>query len=183
MNSTTNWNEVDDLKEFEKLPAGGYICGITKVEDVADRQYLRIEYDIAEGEFKNYFRNLNESLGFWAGNFIRSYTVKAQGFFKAFLTAVEKSNHTFKVIDFNNDERKLKRMYVGLVLGEEEYLNAKGEVKTRMYVAETRSTQAIKDGDFKVPEFKKLKTTPPTNSKPAEVDFEEIGADDGDLPF
>ena len=37
-----NWKNVEEAKEFEKLPAGGYICGITAVEDVPEKEYLRI---------------------------------------------------------------------------------------------------------------------------------------------
>ena len=48
-----DWNNVEEAKDG-RLPAGGYICGITSVEDVANSEYLRFEYDIAEGEYKNY---------------------------------------------------------------------------------------------------------------------------------
>ena len=47
--------------EFARPTAGGYICLITNVEDVpmnaqGKGDYLRIEYDIADGEFKGYYK-------------------------------------------------------------------------------------------------------------------------------
>ena len=28
-----DWSKVEEAKGFEKLPMGGYVCGITAVED------------------------------------------------------------------------------------------------------------------------------------------------------
>ena len=51
-------------------------------------------------------------------------------------------------------------MQIGFVIGEEQYMgrdkNGAPKVKVRTYVAERRSVQTIKDGDFIIPEFKKL---------------------------
>lgn len=167
-----NLDNVQEAGDFNRLTPGGYICGITRVEDVPEREYLKIEYDIAEGEFKNYFRQLFEKFGFWGGSFIRSYKDNALPFFKAFTTAVEKSN---KGYEFDYDEHKLVRKYIGLVLAEEEYISKYGEIKTRLYVASARSIDAIKQGDFKVPELKKLRQEQTTDYQPA--------LDDSDLPF
>ena len=81
-----NLQNVEEAKDFERLPAGGYVCGITAVEDVADKEYLKIEFDIAEGDFKNYYRDLYQSKAFWGGNFVKSYKDKALPFFKGFIT-------------------------------------------------------------------------------------------------
>ena len=119
-----DWNQVNEAQEFEHVTPGGYVCGITSVEDVpinpntGKGDYLKIEYDIAEGSLKNYYRSLYNSKGFWGGSFVKSYKETALPFFKAFKTAVENSN---KGYTFNNDEKTLVRKLVGLVLGEEEY--------------------------------------------------------------
>lgn len=148
-----NLSEVEEAQDFEKVTPGGYICGITAIEDVAEKEYLRIEYDIADGKLKNFYNKLYNSQGFWGGNFIRSYKAKALPFFKGFITAVEKSNSGYK---WNNDEKTLVRKLVGLVLAEEEYRSNKGELKTRLYVAAVKSIDKIKSGDYKVPDLKKL---------------------------
>ncbi|WP_099206199.1 hypothetical protein [Scatolibacter rhodanostii] len=177
-----NWNDVEEAKEFSRLPVGGYICGIVRVEDFPDKEYLRIEYDIADGEFKNYYREQQQKFPDWnwGGVLIRSYKEKAQPFFKAFLTSVEKSNSGYK---FGNDENTLSRKMVGLVLGEEEYSKSKGGIGTRLYVAEVHSTQAIKDGKFEIPKLKTLSgsAAPATTNSSG---FQEIdGLSDEDLPF
>ena len=151
-----NLNNVQEAQDFERVKPGGYVCGITAVEDVPSKEYLRIEYDIAEGNLKNYYRNLYNSKGFWLGNFIRSYKDSALPFFKAFITAVEQSNMGYH---WNNDEKTLTRKLIGLVLGEEEYKANDGSVKTRLYVARVTSAEKIRKGDFTVPPLKKLAGT------------------------
>ena len=170
---------VQEAQDFEKPTPGGYICGITAVEDVADKEYLKIEYDFAEGPLKNYYRGLYEAKGFWGGTFVKSYKEKALPFFKGFITAVENSNKGYK---FKNDETTLKRRMVGLVLGEEEYVGKDGTVKTRLYVDQIHSVDVIKKGDFKIPELKKLPATAGSSSKPSDFVPTPL-ADDDDLPF
>ena len=51
-----DWNNVKE--NGSQLPAGGYVCGITSVEDVPEKEYLKFEFDVAEGEYKNYYRAL-----------------------------------------------------------------------------------------------------------------------------
>ena len=148
-----DWNNVKEAEEFERLPAGGYICVITGVEDFPDKEYLKIEFDILEGEHQSYFTRMAASLNFWAGNFIRSYKPKAQPFFKGFLTAVKQSNPGFV---FNNDENNLLSKRVGLAIGDEEYVGQDGKVKKRYYVEAVRSVDAIRKGEFKIPELRAL---------------------------
>jgi hypothetical protein len=152
-----NLENVEEAKEYQRLVAGGYICKITKVEDTPDKEYLKIEYDIEQGEFKDYFKNLFAAKNFWGGRFIRSYKESALSFFKSFTTSVENSNNGYK---FDNDETKLVGKLVGLVLGEEEYNANDGSVKNRLYVKETRSVDSIKKGDFAIPDIKYLVNKP-----------------------
>ena len=84
--------------------------------------------------------------------------------FKGFVNAVENSNKGFK---FDFDEKKLVGKQVGIIVGLEQYLNQKGQVRERTYVSAVRSVDTIKKGDFKVPELKKLDPTK-TTSKPTE---------------
>jgi hypothetical protein len=170
-----DWNNVQEAKDFERVPPMGYICEITAVEDVPEKEYLRIEYDIAHGDFRGYYRQLYASKNFWGGNFIRSYKETAQSFFKSFLTAVKESNPGYI---FNDDERSLRGKKIGLVLAEEEYTKSTGDIGTRLYVAETRSIAKIIAGDYKIPDKKKL---PGQAESPK---FTPVADDDdGELPF
>lgn len=179
-----NLQNVEEATEFERVVPGGYVCGITQVTDVPEKEYLMIEYDIAEGPKKNYYRQLSDAKGFWGGKFVKSYKEKALPFFKAFITAVERSNSGYT---WDNDETKLKRKLVGLVFGEEEYRKNDGSIGKRLYVDQIHSVDKIRNLDYVIPELKRLSApsiTEPTtfSSAPSfEGDFEEI--DDDDLPF
>lgn len=171
-----NWNEVEEIKDSKQLPAGGYVCGITAVEDKPDKEYLYLEFDIAEGEFKNYYRGLYERRGFWGAHFIKSYKEKALGFFKKMLTAFESSNKGFV---FTNDEKTLKRKLIGLVIGYEEYIGNDNTVKQRITVTDFLPVEDIRAGRFDVPALKKLVEDKPQSA------FDAFSAieDDEDLPF
>lgn len=180
-----NWDNVQEAAEFERPVSGAYIVRIVNVEDNEEKEYLKVEYDFAEGSFKGYYADLYKNMGFWGGNFIRSYKEKALPFFKQFKTCLEVSNRGYFF-----DEDRLHDMcgkLVGVVLGEEEYRKKDGGIGQRLYVAQIRSVKAIETGDFKVPDLKKLApgTTAPATAAPAGygTGFAELSDDDGELPF
>ena len=86
--------EVREAGDFSKPAAGAYICKITAVEDIEDREYLKITYDIDQGEFKGYYTEAREAHPdwLWMGAYARSYKPTALGMFKRFCTAV--TGHT-----------------------------------------------------------------------------------------
>ena len=57
MKTIPNYNNIDPNEggSFGNLPEGGYVCVITKVTDKPDKEYLEIEYDIAEGDFAGWW--------------------------------------------------------------------------------------------------------------------------------
>ena len=175
-------SRVEEAKEFERVVPGGYVCGITKVTDVPDQEYLMIEYDIAEGPKKNYYRQLNEAKGFWGGKFVKSYKEKALPFFKGFITAVENSNPGYC---WDNNELNLKRKLIGLVLGEEEYRKHDGSVGKRLYVDQIHSVDKIRSLDYRIPELKRLAAStviePAVFSAATCCDFENV--EDDEVPF
>lgn len=175
-----NWDTIQD--EIRRPVPGGYAAKITRVEDDEDREFLKIEWEFADGDFKGSNQETKNAFGFWPYAFIRSYKDTALRFFKGFKTAVENSNPGFV---FNNDPQSLVGKFIGVVLAEEEYVSKTGEVKTRLYVAEQRSGKAIREGDFKIPEMKRLDpgklnnyAAPTQGFAPVETDFNE-----DELPF
>jgi len=170
-----NWASVEGNQEFKRLTPGGYVCVIVNVEDFEDKEYLKVYYDVMLGEFKGYYKQLYDAKQFWGGNFIKSYKETARSFFKGFLTAIEKSNSNFIADQFDNDISRLKGNYIGLVLGEEEYISNENKIKKRIYVAEVRSVEKIKSNDFKIPELKRVELNT--------SQFVENTIDDDDLPF
>lgn len=160
MKPITNIASVQEAGDSKRLPAGGYICKYTNVEDNPNKNYLYMEFDIAEGDFKGYFADLDERAGFWAGKCYRSYKENALPMFKRMCSAVTKSNKGF-IFDGNQhcDESTLVGKKVGMILGEEEYIGNDGSTKTRLYVAREVDIADIKAGKFKIPELKKLNNT------------------------
>ena len=157
---------VQEAGEFNRPGAGAYICTIVKVEDVSDKEYLKVTYDIADGEFKGYYSEMRENNPdwSWAGAYVKSYKVAALPMFKRFCTAISRSNGNF-VFDGNTvnaDEQTLVGKKIGLLFGEEEYYGNDGEKKTRLYVNREFSIDKIKDQ--KVPELKKIKEDTPRES-------------------
>lgn len=156
---------LDNVQEFTRFrnPVGGFICVIKSVEDVPEKEYLRVGYDIAEAitpdqqEFVGMYEKRKKERDFDYPSTIVSYKEQSLPFFKGFVTALEESNKGYK---WDNDEQKFVGMQIGFVIGEEQYMgrdkNGAPKVKVRTYVAERRSVQTIKDGDFIIPEFKKL---------------------------
>lgn len=175
-----NLNEVEEAKDFVTLKAGGYVCIITSVTDKADKEYLKFDFDIKEGEFKNYYTDLFESKGFWAGNFIKSYKESALPFFKKFITAVEKCNPGYV---WNNDETQLENKLIGLVLGEEEYENNNGDIKTKLIVTDIKPIEDIKKNNYKIQPKKVLKDNKPASFGHEYDGLEPAQIDDDSLPF
>lgn len=178
--------------EFKRLPAGGYICKIVDVEDCPqgfDKKnptrgnYLWVVYDIADGEYKGFYSDDWGKEHPYAHRYVRSYSEKALGMFKGFLQAVDESNNTdfVKAAEKGFNEKELVGKLIGLVIGYEEYVASDGEIKERAYVNANRSVSAIKSGDFKVPELKKVKDpVVPTNTAPVDG-FAPLN--DDDIPF
>ena len=161
MKPISNYENVQAATgDFNRLPAGGYICRITLADDVpldantGKGDYLKIEFDVASGEYKDYFEKQYERFAsFWGGSFIRSYKETAAGMFKHFINCVEESNAGYK---WAWDEKSLVHKYVGVVLGEEEYRKNNGEIGVKLVVKDIKTTEQILKGDFKVPAIKKL---------------------------
>ena len=176
---------VQEAGEFTRPSAGAYICGIVKAEDFSDREYLKITYDIIEGEFKGYYKEMrkNNPDWLWAGAYVKSYKDAALPMFKRFCTAVSRSNGNF-VFDggnINHDEKTLKGKKIGLLLGEEEYEGNDGNVKTRLYVVREFSVNKL--ADQKVPELKKLAKSTTQSSADSDGWVDVSDSDDEEIAF
>lgn len=184
MKKISGYDKIQESGSFKKLSPGGYVVKILDVTDVPDKEYLKVSFDVCEGKDKDFFaneyKNDTREEKRWpnAGSFVRSYKEKALPMLKGFTTAIENSN---KGYTWDFDEKKLKGKIVGLVIGEEEFVNSSGKLRTRTYVSAVRSVDVIRKGEFEVPALKKLDATKATSasSKPAEPfvnPFENDGA-------
>lgn len=173
--------------EYERLEAGGYICKIVSAKEEkskSGKKMLVIALDILEGDKKEFFRNrfnenTNPNKKWPAGAIYRQMLEgeKAVGFLKGLMTSLEASNEGFK---WDWDEKKLANLKCGAIFGEEEYEKMDGSVGTSTKVKFIRTVKAIQDGNFKVPELKKL----PQKGEAFEDFVNSISSDnDDDLPF
>lgn len=153
MKPIENWDLIDEAGEFKKLPAGIYLIQFTGVLNVPEKEYLETTCDIAQGDYKGYFKNLVASGLKDRSRFIRSYKQSALSFFKGFITAIEKSNDNFK---WDWDENKIIGKKAVGVFAEEEYIDQEGNIKVRTKLHEVRSIPAFKEGKVKIPELKKV---------------------------
>lgn len=168
---------------FRKLPAGGYVCRIVTVEDTPAKEYLRVVYDIAEGEYAGFYSDDWGKDHPYAHQVYWSYKEKNRKYFKANMGAVDKSNGTEfnKALEGNKEfnERALIGLQLGLLIGYEEYQTDRGDIRQRTTVAGARSVQTIRSGEFEVPPLKRLDGE---KEPQAPVDG-FIPVNDSDLPF
>lgn len=175
--------------EYEKLPVGGYVIGILDAEiqtiPSTGNQFLLLKFDIAEGEYKNYYSKQYKESSLPDKKFkgvFRLYIPKDDGSdmdeftkkkFNTAIYAVEDSNINYHW-DWN--EKSLIGKKVGCIMYKKEWeYNGKTGFATAPYGF--RSVNDIEDGNFKIPKPKKLQ-------KAAEFekvdlsDYTEILADD-----
>lgn len=182
-----NWNMIEESTPGTMLEPGGYVCRITAVQDVPEKEYLWIVYDVTEGDKAGIYNGLGVSDD-WKHRFTRSYKDSAEGMFKAFLNRLEESNkrgpRPFNVDQWQVycDERQLVGLEVGLVFGKELYTNDKGEDKERTVVSYVVASQDIRNGDFKVPDVKDRRENPAA-SRPASAPAVGGSIYDEDTPF
>lgn len=173
MNKIPAYATTQAAKEFNRMPAGGYVCIIKKVEDHPEKEFLTVEVDVAEGEYKNYALDTMERAGFWPLKFNRFYGSKSLKFFKAFIEAIEQTNNRYT---WNWDEQSLVNKGIGIVFQDEEFEKKDGRIGTRLVPYLFITATRIREHDYIVPAPKLI------NHVTATPTFEEE-VDDGTLPF
>lgn len=175
------------IKDFDKVQAsgkrlapGGYVLKITGVTDVADKEYLEMVFDIAEGPEAGYFKNETPENDY--KHSIRvSYKPTAQGLFKRFTLIIDNANGTniTDQIKKGFPEQQLVGKIVGAVLYYEEYETNRGEVKEKLSkLCEFYEPDRIRKSAFNVVETKKLKEDSNKSPVPGFTPY-----NDDDLPF
>ena len=193
------FGDYDQTKGYsdggEQLPRGGYVCKIigAKVQENEYGQSIKIAFDIAEGEHKDYFQkkydaNTNEDKK-WPGTFLLNVPsddgTPQDGWtkrrFRTFTDALEDSNAGYH---FDWDETKFKSKLVGFVFNYREWKAPDGRYVMSPNVAKTTSVDKIRKGSFKVPEDKLQKKSFDSPGQIGTGDFNIIpeGVDE-EIPF
>lgn len=156
--------------EFSKLPAGGYVCHIVNAEitnSKAGNPMLVLYIDIIEGEFARHFRDAFDRVRSsrpdikWDNSGIYRQLIfdksgKVSSFFKGLLTCIEKSNNRFYFNPRTFDEQILRGCIIGFIFAEEEYQKKDGSIGSRTFAKFPKPADDIRQGNFTVPELKKL---------------------------
>lgn len=181
-------NYNDD--SFEQLPAGVYCCKICQVKDEPDKEYLYVEYDIAEGDHAGYFERLSDRAGFWGGKIFLSYKDKAESFFKRALKAINATNGSYLFNPFsdgkNADEKTLIGKTFWVVLHEEEYEKSDGTTGSRMTASATAflNESQAKEGKFNKKLLDKVAARKSTTTSPSSTDVPDfLDSSSVDNPF
>ena len=173
----------------EPLPAGGYVAKIlnAKVEEYSWGEKLVISFDIAEGEYKDFFRkqyneNTREDKK-WKGNFRLTVPQENNQYFDSqkrtfgnAIWAIEESNPGYHW-DWN--EAELRGKMVGVLFRNYEY-DVDGRQGWSTECCTFVSVEDVRTGNFKQPKDKPLKNKAVNNSDYG--DFVAV-TDSDDLPF
>lgn len=154
MEKINNWDNIEakGITDFVRLNAGGYVGIIKNAEEYTSEttgnKSLKIECDIAEGNFKDYFQksydnnqNMDKKWDINSTRFL-GLSENALPFLKGFITAVENSNVGYK---WDWDEKKLIGKKVGLVYQYEEYEKQDGTKAVKTKLNQFRSIDKIDD--------------------------------------
>lgn len=172
----TEWQNIEPSSVFTPLEPGGYVVRIISTEDVVDREYLKICFDIVEGEFTDYFRERFARFGGgWpnSGTLYRSYKQSALGMFKRFISCIEQSNPGFS---WAWCESALNGADFGVVMVEDSYTDSQGAKHQALKAKEIYTVEQIHKNEFYMPMQKKTIEQHDTFTELADVD-------DSALPF
>lgn len=192
----TNWNDVKEFSDRQKLPLGAYVCKVKKavVQETEWGEQLCILFDIAEGEYSGFFSNefsanTNPDKK-WKG-VLKQWLPKDNGTekdewtkssLKGMITAFEKSNAGYHW-DWN--EASLTGRLIGILFRNEEW---EYEGKSGWAVRPFRaiSVDSVLEKTFTLPKDKPLKKESVTSGYvnapvPDSYGFTDITSDD--IPF
>lgn len=145
--------------DFERLPAGPYVATVTDAIDNAQREYVEVVYDIAEGERKGYYGDDWGRDHPYAHHFFLPYrTEGGQRMTKGRLEAIQASNAGFDPFAAWDADRldMFRGRLVGINLQEEEFESSDGEVRTRLNVCQVVPAQDVRDGKVRARDVKRL---------------------------
>lgn len=140
-----------------------YVFGIVRASVEYSRNNKRmlvLTLDIAEGKFKNYYRELTARFGDGKERYLKFYRLvdeeKSLPYFKGDIRAIEESNPGYQ---FTGDEHSLVRKYVGGMLRDEEYYRQDGSVGVTTKVAFLCSKETAMSGDLRVMPIKRVQAS------------------------
>ena len=196
MKPFSNYNETQTFSERPALPVSGYVATIKKAQvrtysgQNGSFDKLEIAFDIAEGEYKDFFAtDLKSQSGEdkkWKG-VLRLYIPTDDGsdrdnttksIFKGNIEAVEDSNNGYH---WDWEEKNLTGKTVGVLFRNEEW-EYDGKHGWKAQPFKFIAASKVREGKFTLPKDKPLKNSSVRPQTKAPAGYEEI-VDDEDVPF
>ena len=197
----SNYDNVE-VMEFDHTPIelGGHKGIIMKAEEYTSPQSgkisLKVSVDTAKDDkqpeyFREQYKNDNRIDKRWSNSAIKFISLGEEEnqvkMLKAFITAYENSNNC--KFDWNKDWEQLKGKKIGIVFGQEEYINQNGDLKLNNKLRDFRSIDKV--DNIKIPKVKKLDNTyveyeeymKNKNSEPFNDFGNTVEFSENDLPF
>ena len=164
------YNEVYPVlpdEYFSQIPAGGYICKVVYINvtnSKAGNLMLVLYLDIAEGKFKNWFKekvnnkkfddvalemNLWNNAGIYR-QLIYDKTGKVSKFLKGLFVCFEKSNDNLVITEQGFDENKLIGCKIGFVFTSKKYKKKNGESSTWTSATFPKSVEDIYNNKYSI---------------------------------
>ena len=180
---------------FEPLPKGNYVCKILNAEEVTYKkggQGIKISFDIAEGEHKDFYmkkwqedtredKKWNMDAVYYLGIPSDGCQAFVQDQWDTFWANVELSNNGYV---FTGDEQSVKGKVFGGIFRIEQSTSNDGKTvydHTKLY--RTEIAQNIRDGKVKwVPKDKLASSAPASSSAASNDNFIQVSGP-VDLPF
>lgn len=196
MKAYSGFDRSNTYKDSERLPIGGYVLKIMEAKEVVNEwgRTLVISFDIAEGEYKDFYaQNYRAQQGEdkkWKGVYrLRvpkddgseqdAWTVKR---FNTVIVNIEESNPGYH---WDWDERKLKGKLIGGIFNNKEYeFNGRHGFFTNCY--SLVEVEKIRSGKFEIPADNLLQNRNPSGpvGQPVGDGFMTIpDSVDEELPF
>ena len=187
--------------EFQQLPKGKYVCVIKQVttqESKNGNQQFVILYDIAKGEYKDFYKKMfdgdkaqNPMGAKWRGVFKQNMEGKGLSWFKGIITSIERSNNFTFQWDVSDNEKQMIGKEFGGIFRRRQYEAYNGHSPFVTELFQIRSVAGLAEAE--VPEDELLQdppvgqTTPVNHGTPSAVGdgFVNIpeGAGDEGIPF
>ncbi len=188
-----NFENAKVISDFQYpvLPKDNYICKVMGVEEKTSKRgntYYEISYDIAEGEYKDFFAKDYKSQKAenkrWRGVYMITQPNDGSpewlmNVLKTFVNALEDSNANYH---WDWDEKKWKNLLFGAKMRYEEYYKD-GKVKKALKMGGACPVAKIKDGSAKLMNDKTINNNSDSGSANSDG-FVSIPTDEEEeLPF
>jgi len=135
------------------IDSGGYVVKVVNTN--IDTQYNRLQLlvDIAEGDKRGYYSDLDGKYGFWGLTANLSLEPENAWKFANAIDAFRASNEGFVWNDDGeNDERSLIGMCCGVITQKKHYIGNDGRKKSKLQVYRIIPAEDIRSGNYEVPD-------------------------------